>query len=168
MSAETYAASRLAIKLAICAFVKTVAPTALVLPRAVFKPEDSNWPNMLRSPDDGNKIHAVQVFFLRNGRDSNEETPPGCFNPKLGLGIGFYRLYEIGTDADNSEDALDEEISLVQYSIETNRDFGLSSIDTHEGLTDIAYNLTPPLGQSGRIHFGIGKLDILMSPLIWR
>lgn len=168
MSAETYAASRRTIKLAVCALVQSIAPTALVLPRALFKPEDSNWPNMLRSPNDNNEIHAIQVFFLRNGRDANADTPPGCFNPKLGLGIGFYRLYDIGTDAENSEDSLDEEISLVQYSIETERNFGLSTVDTHEGLTDIAYNLTPPLGQSGRIHFGIGKLDILMSPLSWR
>jgi hypothetical protein len=168
MSAATYAASRKTIKLAVCALIKSIAPTALILPRAVFKPEDSNWPNMLRSPDDANKIHSVQVFFRENGRAPNNETPPGYFNPKLGLGIGFYRLYEIGTDAENSEDALDAEISLVQYEIETNRNFGLSTVDTHEGLLDIAYNLTPPLGQSGRIHFGIGKLDILMSPLSWR
>jgi hypothetical protein len=164
MSASDYAAARLEIKITIAAFIKTLAPTALVLKRFVFDPNDDKWPNLLKSPDDNNAIHAIQIFFTSTSRAPNRETPPGCFNPILGIGIGFFRKYEIGTDATNSEDLLDAEVSIVQWSIEQNKTFALPQVAGHEGLLGVNYKMTRPLGQSGQIQYGIGKLDVLMQP----
>src|SRR5436190_21070993 len=96
-NAELYAAERLVIKNAVCAFVKTLVPDALVLPRFVFDPNDDRWPALLRSPDDNNAINCIQIFFAGTDRERDADTPVGCINPILPFGFGFFRQYAIGT-----------------------------------------------------------------------
>lgn len=163
--AEQYAADRITIKNAVIALVQSLNTKALVLPRFVFDERDDGWPALLRSPEDNNEIHCIQIFFAGTKQEPRATTAPGTFNPILPMGFGFFRQYQIGTDASNSEARLDAEVALVQFAIAQNLHFGQRAlVHGHEGLEIAPYRLTPPLGQAGQIQYGLGRIDIEMQP----
>lgn len=161
---EEYLAARLAIKAAIVELVSGLETNALVLPRFIFDENDDSWPGMLKSPldlvDGEPQIHCIQIFFAGARQQRRDQTPPGLMMPILPIGFGFFRLYEIGSDADNSEDKLDAEVATVQMEIAKAGSFEGAKFD---GLVVSNYRLTRGLSGTGQIQYGLGVLEIEMQ-----
>lgn len=156
--AEQFALDCEAVKNALVAILIPLAPKAKIIKRWAWDGNADQWGGILRSPTDigtdGKKrVHAICVYF--DGIGKEPQAPITSAEFLLPLGLSFFQQYELGTDDDNTESRMQEEISIIAYTLEQYHDLNVRPIVMrHLGLSVPNYvfrrDIAPPclLGES--------------------
>lgn len=162
-----------AIKDAIAAIILPIAPTAQVIKRFVFDPNEDNWVGLLRSAADldangDQRIHTICVYY-----DGWDFIDPGlsstlaAINPLLPIGISFFHGYDLGTDTTNSEKRLQKEIIEVMFTLAQKTDLNVRDyVKGHRGLRVPRLNLK--LFGQYPVQYALGRLEVLLQSRVVR
>ena len=118
------------IREAIAAQIQIAAPLAIVWNRWVLGHDPGDWPAVMRSPNDANRVHGwclTRRIIPVTGEMSNHVST----KPKYYISAVHY--HEIGTDADNSEDRFQAEIDAVIQQF-AKHDHAAEIIANHEEM----------------------------------
>ena len=97
-------------RLAIEAEIIAAAPLARVYPWWALGEDESEWPGMLVSPADGDRVHG---YVITRRQTSAERENPGCVRRFFTYQIRGLRFYETGTRTANSDLTYNAELDAI-------------------------------------------------------
>lgn len=166
MTAEEYAAVGADIQHAIAGIITATAPTAKVLQRDPVNMDEAQWVGSLKSADDldgaGDKrVHAWLVTFA--GTEDPRGSTVRAIEPVLPFKVQVFLSHEFGTDADNSEGRLRDEVLKVQMELaKQQRLGGIVGVSKH---TDLSMRVRLARLGGEIVHRGEGELSVEMTPI---
>jgi hypothetical protein len=168
VTAEEYAALGAEVHAAIVAIIKSVVePKGVVLDRDPVNFNETAWFGALKSADDldagGQKrVHGWVVRF--GGSTDLESRAVRAIEPTWNFPVEVYYSHDFGSDADNSEKRLREEVLKVQFTLAGQQRLGnIQRVSKHTDLT-IRLRLGATRAQEV-LHRGTGEISVELEPL---
>jgi hypothetical protein len=162
-----------AIKAAIATITGASAPDSQIIKRFVFDPNDDNWVALLKATS--GQVNSICIYYDGIDEENNKDTAPGTMDVIIPFGFVFYRQYEIGTDADNSEKRFMADIAAAKWDLAASRDLGMSDVvdenlkgcvANHRGLNVPRFSLK--IFGDIPVMYGIGRFEVEMQSQVVR
>lgn len=141
---------------AIANLLRPKFPEALILPRQVVAIGDGELPTILKSPNDSGRVNGWVISRVRR-----ESTSPGSgvLETTWRFAVNHYYQFEIGNNASNSEDRVDEIYETAAQALADSPHLELDEMFVL-GHSELNFDFEIKAFGNTVLHVGYGVLEV--------